>query len=330
MRRRDVIAIAGAAAGWPLAARGQQKATPVIGFLGNAKAKPGANSPTWAAFLQGLSESGFVDGQNLTIEYRGTEFRYDRLPALVADLVDRKVDVIVAPSDPAARAAKNATPTIPIVFIAGADPVKQGLVASLARPGGNATGIAFLIVDLHPKGLELLTELVPQAKVVGVLVNPKTVAAGQELHIETQAPEMARASGVQLDILKASSESEIDAAFAALVQRQIGALLIAGDPFLGSRTEQIVSLAARYSVPVMYDSSGYVAAGGLISYGTNFVAVLRQLAVYTGRVLKGAKPADLPVVQPTTFELIINLKTAKALGLTVPPNLLARADEVIE
>jgi len=302
----------------------------VIGLLGSGKAKPEANDRSWAAFLQGLSETGFVEGQNLTIEYRGTEFRYDRLPALAADLVGLKVDVIVASNDPAARAAKNATSTIPIVFIAGADPVEQGLVASLARPGGNLTGVAFRMADLGPKKLELLTELVPQARVVAILVNPKTVAAGAPTYIERAAPDMARASAVQLDILRASTDSEIDTAFAALVQRQAGALLLGTDPFLGSRFKRIIALAARHSVPTMYDFREHVVAGGLISYGTSFAAINRQIGVYTGKILKGAKPADLPVMHPTTFELVINLKTAKALGLTVPPKLLARADEVIE
>jgi putative tryptophan/tyrosine transport system substrate-binding protein len=246
---------------------------------------------------------------------------------LAADLVDRKVDVITATGDPAAQAAKNATSTIPIVFIAGDDPVRQGLVASLARPGGNLTGVSFLIIELNPKRFELLSELVPQAKVIALLVNPSVPTIE---HIVRDAQEAAQVNGVQLHILKASTESEIDAAFAALVQRQAGALFVATDPFLMLRREQIVMLAARHAVPAIYEFRQFVTAGGLISYGTSLTAVNRQVGIYAGKILKGAKPADLPVEQPTKYELVINLKTAKALGLAVPPSILARADEVIE
>jgi putative ABC transport system substrate-binding protein len=326
MQRRDLVSLLGGSlATWPVAARAQQKATPLIGFLGSGVRSTSASN--LAGFRQGLSETGYVEGQNLTIEYSWAEGRFDRMPALVADLVARKVDVIVAGADPAALAAKNATSTIPIVFIAGDDPVRQGLVASLARPGGNLTGISFLIIELNPKRFELLRELVPRAGVLAVLVNPNNPAIER---IVKDVEETARAKGVELQIVKASTESEIDAAFAVLVQRQAGALLVTTDPFLGSRRELILSLAARHAVPAMYEFREYAMAGGLISYGTNFMAIFRQVGVYAGRILKGAKPADLPVVQPTTIELVINLKTAKALGITVPPSLLAHADEVIE
>jgi putative ABC transport system substrate-binding protein len=325
MRRRDFITVvAGAAAGWPFAARAQQKATPVIGYLGVGA--PGTSASNVAALRQGLSETGYVEGQNLTIEYRWAEGRYDRLPAFAADLVGRKVDVIVAGAPPAAHAAKNATSTIPIVFTSG-DAVGDGLAASLARPGGNLTGVSFLTVDLHPKRFELLSELVPQARVIALLVNPNVPATER---VTPAVQEAARPNGVQLLILKASTESEIDAAFAALVQRQAGALVSSSNPFFYYRREQIVALAARHAVPAIYEVREYATAGGLISYGPSFRAAFRQVGIYTGKILKGANPADLPVVQPTTFELVVNLKTAKALGLTIPPSILSRADEVIE
>jgi putative ABC transport system substrate-binding protein len=326
MRRRDLVSLLGCTiANWPLSLRAQQKAMPVIGFLGITT--PSRAAPIVAAFRQGLSETGYVEGQNLTIEYRWPEGRLDRLPALAADLVGRKVDVIVASADPAAHAAKNATSTIPIVFLAGDDPVGDGLVASLARPGGNLTGVSLLVVELNPKRLELLCELVPQAKMIALLVNPNIPNTER---VVPAVEETARVKGVQLHIVKASSESEIDAAFASLVQRQAGALLVATDPFYYSRREQIVALAARHAVPAIYEFRQFATAGGLISYGASFTDIFHQVGIYTGKILKGAKPADLPVVQPTTFELVINLKTAKALGLAVPPSILSRADEVIE
>ena len=326
MRRREFSTLLGGAATasavrpLPLSA---QKATPVIGYLSAGGAFLPGTAIT-AALRRGLNEAAYVEGQNLTIEYRWAEGRLDRLPASVADLVGRKVDVIVAGGDPAARAAKSATSTIPIVFISGGDPVGQGLVASLARPGGNLTGVSFLTEELYPKRLELLRELVPQAKVIALLVNP-TIPATERVIRDLQ--EAARPSGVLLHILKASTEGEIDAAFVSLVQRQAGALVVFSDPFFNSRRERLAALAERYAVPAIYD---FATAGGLISYGASIAALYRQVGVYAGRILKGAKPADLPVVQPTTFELIINLKTAKAIGFAIPPAILSRADEVIE
>ena len=321
MRRRELMLLLGGAMTAARALRAQQKAMPVIGFLGSAS--PGPNEPALAAFRQGLSETGYVEGQNVAIEYRWADGRHDRLPALAADLVARKVDVIAATGgNGSVRAAKNATSTIPIVSTFGDDPVEWGLVASLARPGGNLTGINMITAELMPKRLELLSELVPRAGVIALLANP-----GAESMIR-EVQEAARAKGVQLQILKASSESEIDAAFAS--PSQAGALLVGNDPFFMSRREQLVALAARYAVPAMYEWREFVTAGGLISYGTSRTGTWRRFGNYAGKILNGAKPADLPVEQPTRFELVVNLKTAKALGLTIPAAILDLADEVIE
>jgi putative tryptophan/tyrosine transport system substrate-binding protein len=322
MRRRELMLLVGGAMTTARALRAQQKAMPVIGYL--AFGSPGV-APTTAVFLQGLSETGYVEGQNVAIEYRWAEGRYDRLPTLAADLVGRKVDVILGAGDAATAAAKDATSTIPIVFVSG-DPVGQGLVAGLARPGGNLTGVSILTFELMPKRLELLSELVPQAG-VALLVNPNNSTTERMIH---DVQEAARVKGVQLHIVKAGSESEIDVAFASLGQLQAGALLVSRDPFFNSRREQLVALAARHAVPAIYPWGEFTAAGGLISYGPSLTAALRQVGIYTGKILNGAKPADLPVQQPTTFELVVNLKTAKALGLTIPQSILARADEVIE
>ena len=325
MKRRDfIILLAGAMGGWASALRAQQKTMPVIGCLGSTS----RGAPFVAAFLEGLAETGYVEGQNAAIEYRWAEGRYDRLPALAAELVKRRVDVIVTQGGiPPTRAAKSATSTIPIVFAVGTDPVEDGLVASLARPGGNLTGVTFMMTELMPKRLELLSELVPEAGMIALLVNPNNEDAERTMR---DVQEAARVKGVQLLILKAGTESEIDAAFAYFVQLHASALLVGQDPFFFSRREQLVALASRNAVPAIYENRGYAVAGGLISYGTSLAAANRLAGIYVGKILKGAKPADLPVQQPTRFELVINSKTVKALGLTVPPSILARADEVIE
>jgi len=296
---------------------------PVVGYLINTSAGPFASS--LAAFHQGLSETGYVEGQNVAIEYRSAEGHYDPLPALVAELVDRKVDVIVTVG-PGVQAAKTATSTIPIVFISG-DPVGSGLVASLARPGGNLTGVSILTVEMMPKRLELLSELVPQASMIALLVNPNNPTTEGVIR---DVQDAARAKGVQFRVLKASTEGEIDGAFATLVQLRAGALVVGPDPFFNGQRDQLVALAARHAVPAIYPWREVAAVGGLITYGPSLTATSRQMGIYVGKILNGAKPADLPVQQPTTFELVVNLKTAKALGLTVPPSILARADEVIE
>jgi putative tryptophan/tyrosine transport system substrate-binding protein len=325
MRRRELLLLVGGAVTAPRALRAQQKAMPVIGFL--ASASPGPNAANLAALRQGLSEAGYVEGQNVAIEYRWAEGDFDRLPALAADLVGRGVDVIVTSGGNfSALAAKNATSSIPIVFIAGADPVEEGLVASLARPGGNLTGVTLFANELWGKRVELISELAPEARTLAKLGNPKWPGTERDI---AAVQEAARAKGLHLRILKASTESDIDAAFASVVDLKVGGLLV-GDPTYFGRREQIVALAARYAVPTIYDFRIYVAAGGLISYGTSQTDTYRNVGTYVGKILKGARPADLPVQQPATFELVVNLKTAKALGLTVPPSILARADEVIE
>jgi putative tryptophan/tyrosine transport system substrate-binding protein len=325
MRRREFITLIGGAAAWPLSARAQQPAMPVIGVLNATSPSPFA--PLMDAFRQGLSEVGYVEGQNLAIEYRWAEGHYDRLPALAADLVGRKVDLIMASTPPSALTAKSATSTIPIIFRSGADPVADGLVASLARPGGNLTGVSFAADELTAKRLELLSELIPRAGVIALLMNPNNATAERVIR---DVQEAARTKGLQLHVLKASSESEIDSAFASLVQLHVDALVVGADPFLSSRRDKLVALASGRAVPSVYAWREFAASGGLISYGPSLTFAYRLVGAYAGKVLKGAQPADLPVQQSKTFELVINLTTAKALGLIIPPSLLARADEVIE
>ena len=322
-RRNFITLIGGAAAGWPVTARVQQAATPVVGFV-NA----GSSDALFAAaFRKGLNEAGYFEGQNVTVEYHWLEGQFDRLPALMADLVRRRVAVIATPAGNfAALAAKAATTTVPIVFGVAEDPVKLDLVASLARPGGNLTGINFFAAELIAKRLALLHELVPKAVRIAVLVNPANIpATDSELR---DIPKAARAIGLQIQVLKASTRSEIEAAFVALVRDRADALYVAGDVFFTSRRVQFATLAASYRIPACYPSREAVEAGGLMGYATDRVDMFRQVGVYTGRILKGAKPTELPVLQSTKFEFVINLQTARALGLEIPPTLLARADVI--
>jgi len=324
MRRRQFIAGLGSAAVWPVGARAQQTALPVVGFVNGGSAESNGS-----AFRQGLSESGYVEGQNVTVEYHWLAGQYDRLPALMADLVRRRVAVIATPgSDTGALAAKTVTTTIPIVFGVAQDPVKLGLVASLARPGGNATGVNFFGGEVVAKRLGLLHELVPKAVRVAVLVNPANAASTETTLRQVQ--EAAGTFGLQMLVFSASTSREIEAVFTLLAGERPDVLFVAGDAFFGSRRLQFATLAARDRIPAAYSSRAYVAAGGLMSYGTDAADSYRQVGAYTGKILKGAKPADLPVVQSTKFTLAINLKTAKALGLTIPETLLATADEVIQ
>jgi len=331
MMRRELLQWLGRAAiAWPVAARAQQKAMPVIGWLSNLSIdSPVLAQGGIAAFRQGLSKAGYVEGQNVAIEYRWAEGRYDRLPELATELVNRKVAVIAASGggDVASRAAKDATSTIPIVFIGGGDPVEAGLVASLGRPGGNITGISFIAVELTPKRLELLSELVPQARVIGLLVNPNSPTAERTIR---NVREGASAKGVQLAVMQAGGEGEFATAFASLSQLHAGGIVVAADPLFGQRREELAALAAQHRIPAIYAFREYADSGGLISYGPSLTATYRQAGTYVGRILAGAKPADLPMQQPAIFELVVNLQTAKALGLAVPQSILARADEVIE
>ena len=324
MNRRKLLLLLGGAMSLPRGLRAQLKAMPVIGVLRSGSRDP--NLPFAAAFRQGLSEIGYVEGQNVAIEYCSVE-RYDRLPDFIADLVGSGVDVIATSGMPSALAAKSATSTIPIVFIVGTDPVAEGLVVSLARPGGNLTGTTFMATELMPKRLELLSDLVPQAGLIGLLVNPNNASTEPQLRDVQQA---AGAKGVRLRVLQASTESEIDAAFAALGQLHAEALLVGTDPFFFNRRQQLVALASRHAVPAIYEFREFTADGGLISYGPSVAGTWRQVGNYVGKILNGAKPVGLPVQQPTRFELVVNLKTAEALGITVPPSILARANEVIE
>jgi putative tryptophan/tyrosine transport system substrate-binding protein len=326
VKRREFIAGLGVAAAWPLVAQAQPS-LPVVGFFNGSSAS--ASAALIAAFRKGLAETGHVEGQNVTVEYNWLEGKYDRLPALMADLIRRRIAVIATPgTPPAALAAKAATDTIPVVFGVGEDPVKLGLVASLARPGGNLTGINYFLQELTAKRLGLLRELVPKAARVAVLINPANASIARTTLRD--AEEAARVLRLQIRVVSASTPSELDAVFATFAQDRPDALFIAGDAFFGSRAVQLVNLAARDRIPTGYAHRDYVAVGGLISYGTDIADMFRQVAVYTGDVLKGTKPADLPVVQSTRFEFAINQQTAKTLGIDVPPTLLAIADEVIE
>jgi putative tryptophan/tyrosine transport system substrate-binding protein len=335
LRRRELITLLGGAAAirgvyapsstalWPVAARAQQM--PVIGFLHQGSSQPNAQS--MAAFGRGLQDSGYAEGRNVALEFRWADGDYDRLSALAADLVNRHVAVIAAALLPAARAAKAATSAIPIVFISGSDPIETGLVASLSRPTGNVTGVSLFSVPLIEKRLELLREIVPAATVIAVLVNPGNPNSEANVRAISAAAQIMR---LRIELIEADSELNLEAAFAAIVQRRAGALIVGADGLFASRREQLTALAARHAVPTMYFQREFVTAGGMISYGTSSSDMYLEAGRYVGRILKGAKPTDLPVMQPTKFELVINLKTAKALGLTVPDKLLALADEVIE
>ena len=325
MKRRTFIAGIGGTAAWPVVGRAQQAAMPVIGFLNSAS--PGGYAPMVAAFRQGLKEAGFVEGQNVAVEFRWAEGQYDRVPGIALDLVGRQVAVIVA-NTPGVLAIKAATTTIPIVFTTANDPVQLGLVASLARPGGNVTGVTQLAIEVGPKRLELLHELVPTANLIALLVNPTNPTSAETQSRDMQAA--ARILGVQLHVLHASTDRDIDTVFATLAQLRAGALAIGADAFLYGRSEQLAALAFRHAVPAISYERAFSAAGGLMSYGGSTPDAYRLAGVYTGRILKGEKPSDLPVQQSTKVELIINLKTAKALGITIPLTLLGRADETIE
>jgi len=326
MKRREFIGLAGgAAAAWPLATRAQQPSLPVIGFLHSGSPKPNVNLV--AAFRNGLNETGYVDEKNIAIEFLWAEGRYDRLPELAADLVRRQVKVIIGGGPPAAVTTKAATTTIPVVFVSGDDPVKSGLVASLGRPGGNVTGVTIFTGQLAAKQLGLLRELVPKGAVVAILVNPSNPVTEAVI---ADARVAAALTGHQIQIVKASNEVEIDNAFATITELHADALIVGSDPYFYARNNQIVALAARHAVPAIYEFREFAANGGLMSYGASLTDGYRQAGVYAGRILKGASPADLPVLQPTKFELVINLKTVKTLGLTLSPGLLAIADEVIE
>jgi ABC-type uncharacterized transport system substrate-binding protein len=327
MRRREFILALGGAAAWPLAARGQNAALPVVGFLGTASPQA-VGGLTLQGFKQGLAETGYIENQNVTIEYRWAEDRYERLPALAAELVQRRVNVLAAPGTAAALPAKAATSTIPIVFMIASDPVKLGLVASLNHPGGNLTGVAYLNDEIAPKRLELLLRLIPTVKSVALLINPTNPASAS-----AQAKEMQQAAasiGVRLSIVHASNAAELEQAFAMMTREKVDALQIGVDPFFGSNVDRLVALAAQHKLPTIYPWREFTAAGGLMNYGTSIPDAFRQVGVYTGQILKGAAPAELPVQRPLRLLFALNLATAKNLGLTVGPELFAMADEIIE
>ena len=326
-RREFITLLGGAAAARPLAARAQQAVMPVIGYLGVSSFEKSAGT-SLHAFKRGLAESGYVEDRNVTIEYRWADDEYDRLPALAVELVQRGVEVLVAAGSPAALPAKAATTVIPIVFMIGSDPVELGLVAGLNRPGGNLTGVAYLNVEVAPKRLELLHELIPTAKSIALLVNPANPVVADAQAKELQAA--ISTLGLNLMLVKASNPLEMEDAFATLVRERVEALQIGVDPLFGNHVDQLVALAARHKVPTIYPWREFTAAGGLMNYGSSIPDAFRQFGVYTGQILKGAKPAELPVQRPTKLQFVLNLKAAKALGLTIPPTLLARADEVIE
>jgi putative ABC transport system substrate-binding protein len=328
MKRRDLMSLfAGAAIACPLASRAEQPAMPAVGFLGAGSAIGWETAHLTAAFRQGLSETGYVEGRNVAIEYRWAEGHYERLPTMAAELVSRQVGVIAAMTFPAALAAKAATATIPIVFYSGSDPIEDGLVASLNKPGGNVTGVTVFHDELGAKRLELLSELLPKTAVIDFLLNPANPGAENSIR---NAREAARERGYSFSVLHASTNNDIETTFANLAEQRVDALIVAPDPLFFSQRERIVTLAARHAVPAIYTSRAYTDAGGLISYGNSIPGGFYQAGLYTGRILDGAKPVDLPVVRATRFELVINLNTAKELGLTIPRSLLALADEVIE
>jgi len=322
MQRREFITILGGAAAWPIMARAQQ-AIPIIGFLGSGSPEPARVKVFWGA----LNEAGYVEGRNCTIEFRWAEGQYDQLSSLAADLINRRVSLIVASGPPAARVAKAATSTIPIVFTIGSDPIRDGLVDSLSRPGGNVTGVTLFTVNLAAKRLGLLRDLVPHARTIGILVNPNaSIAEPQKKDVQAAVD----ALGLKLHVFEATTEGELDNAFATIEKSRTDALVVGNDPFFNSQRSKIAALAAHHAVPTIYEWREYAEAGGLMSYGTIASDVYRQAGIYAGRILKGAQPANLPVLQPTRFELVINLKTAKVLGLQVPPDVLTLADVVIE
>jgi putative ABC transport system substrate-binding protein len=327
MRRREFIGLLGGAlAMWPIGVRAQQQVVPLIGFLNTQSA--GSFSHLVAGFQQGLREAGFLEGQNIQIEYRWAEGRYERLPALANDLVHRGIAVLVATGgEPAALAAKGSTQAIPIVFIIGGDPIRMGLVTSMNRPGGNVTGLTLLSTEIEGKRLGLLQELLPKASLIAVLINPDFPSAENR---QRDVLEAASRVGLKTIVVSARSESQFEPAFTTAVEQRANALMVFGDPFFNSRRDQLVALAADYKIPAIYETRDYALAGGLMSYGVNIVELYREAAHYTAQILRGAKPNDLPIMQPTKFQTVINLKTAQALGLTIPPTLLATADEVIE